>query len=1029
MPRIVDKGFEELLNENRGLASQYVPEWRPPDDEDPGVALLKIFAHMQEEIISRLNRVPEKSFGAFLEMLGMKLRPALPSRAPITFYLAEGLKEKVFVPAGTQIAAPRTGKHDALTFETAENFTASRAYIDEVFSVDPDNDAIYCHTAQLRDGKEFRLFRSSNIQKHALYLGHADLFRVNESSQINLLIKFSSEIDPEFLRSLRWKYWNGNEEKKIIPSISKQSEENLYRIILVPGEEIKEKEIGSKSCIWIECILESVIGWANLPTIKEIKIESVSLPGDIFIKPDRCLYNDQILDLTKKIYPLGRQPKIYDAFYITSKEAFSKRGGRVTITFKRDIKGEAKVVPTNDIELSWEYWNGAVWKALELEEDSNLGNILKGFLIFTCPKDLQETAIGGVKGLWIRVRLMNGNYGSFIIAPTDTENILTVQPVFYPPYLGKIEISYESDACALLQHCISYNNLEYKDVSEASRGLGFKPFLPINDSMETLYLGFKDPWSGETMSIFFSLLDEGTPDVRRPKIKWSYWSQAQNLEEVGDGKGEMDKPISKLVLVDGEGLAAGREIMLRQLFGQDESTELASISYIEGRTVYLDRVLGQSFTRAANVFRRLYLDAQDSTDDMTRAGILKCVTPYKHQKTPKFGRDSYWIIGSFNCDHHREPNAAMIRGVYPNTVWAEQVETIRDEILGSSEGEKGNTYRCNKRPVISPELWVRDGTVMPEEDKELLLSEGFELQEILDKTGKAVDTWIRWKAVDDFCGSSQKSRHYVLDEAAGEISFGDGIRGMIPPAGKNNIKISYKSGGGIQGNVAAGEISAPKTPVAGVGRVMNHVAAEGGSDVETMEELFSRGPRSVRSLERAVSREDFEALAKASSSYVARAKSFVDGPRLKVIVIPKGEEDKPAPSSILKKDVGDYIIKRSMSTVASYNLDIIEPTYKEIMVKAELILESVDLAGPLEKEVRDRLRRFFHPLTGGFDGAGWEFGRDVHISDVYAMLEGVKGVDHLEDLKLNDKPDDVAVKDHEMVCSGEHEIRLSFRSA
>ena len=69
MPKIVDKGFEELLNENRGLASQYVPEWRPPDDEDPGVALLKIFAHMQEEIISRLNRVPEKSFGAFLEML------------------------------------------------------------------------------------------------------------------------------------------------------------------------------------------------------------------------------------------------------------------------------------------------------------------------------------------------------------------------------------------------------------------------------------------------------------------------------------------------------------------------------------------------------------------------------------------------------------------------------------------------------------------------------------------------------------------------------------------------------------------------------------------------------------------------------------------------------------------------------------------------------------------------------------------------------------------------------------------------
>jgi hypothetical protein len=52
--------------------------------------------------------------------------------------------------------------------------------------------------------------------------------------------------------------------------------------------------------------------------------------------------------------------------------------------------------------------------------------------------------------------------------------------------------------------------------------------------------------------------------------------------------------------------------------------------------------------------------------------------------------------------------------------------------------------------------------------------------------------------------------------------------------------------------------------------------------------------------------------------------------------------------------------------------------------------------------VLDNLKAFFHPLTGGPgpERRGWPFGRSVFISEVYEVLEGTSGVDHVEFLTL-----------------------------
>jgi hypothetical protein len=44
------------------------------------------------------------------------------------------------------------------------------------------------------------------------------------------------------------------------------------------------------------------------------------------------------------------------------------------------------------------------------------------------------------------------------------------------------------------------------------------------------------------------------------------------------------------------------------------------------------------------------------------------------------------------------------------------------------------------------------------------------------------------------------------------------------------------------------------------------------------------------------------------------------------------------------------------------------------------------------------LERFLDPRTGGTDGTGWPFGRNVYVSELYELLEGITGVDYVPDL-------------------------------
>ncbi|HMQ35597.1 MAG TPA: putative baseplate assembly protein, partial [Chloroflexaceae bacterium] len=84
-PNLDDRRFQELVDDARRAIPRYCPEWTDHNVHDPGITLIELFAHMVETMLFRLNRVPEKSYITFMELMGVRLQEAAAARTDLTF--------------------------------------------------------------------------------------------------------------------------------------------------------------------------------------------------------------------------------------------------------------------------------------------------------------------------------------------------------------------------------------------------------------------------------------------------------------------------------------------------------------------------------------------------------------------------------------------------------------------------------------------------------------------------------------------------------------------------------------------------------------------------------------------------------------------------------------------------------------------------------------------------------------------------------------------------------------------------------
>jgi hypothetical protein len=125
-----------------------------------------------------------------------------------------------------------------------------------------------------------------------------------------------------------------------------------------------------------------------------------------------------------------------------------------------------------------------------------------------------------------------------------------------------------------------------------------------------------------------------------------------------------------------------------------------------------------------------------------------------------------------------------------------------------------------------------------------------------------------------------------------------------------------------------------------------------------------------------------------------------------LLVVPRSSEPKPTPSATLRDEVERAVAERAPATLVDgeRRLVVRGPSYVSVSIDADLAAAGGSVS-QLEARAREAVRAYLHPLTGGESGDGWRFGELPCRSDVFELLEGLDGVDHVAELSLRFETD------------------------
>lgn len=437
-----------------------------------------------------------------------------------------------------------------------------------------------------------------------------------------------------------------------------------------------------------------------------------------------------------------------------------------------------------------------------------------------------------------------------------------------------------------------------------------------------------------------------------------------------------------------------------------------------------------------NVWRRLRVHSDHSLA-FTREGSVHVEGPGPVAKTQegRVDEERYWLRVRLAERTYPAGQAPEIDFLRPNVARVRNLATERNEVVGVSDGTPGQRFGLAFRPVAPDTLRLE--VADPEEN----------------------GAFAPWEQQDDLLASRPEDRHFVFKAVAGEITFGDGNSGLIPPAGSQIVARRYQRGGGEGGNVAAGMINLPLSALTGIAEVSNPRHAAGGRDEERIEDFLACAPRRLRHRDRAVARDDFATLAQEVGG-VGLAKAIPllhpDHPGLPVpgaitiVVVPDNLEVMPEPTPGQIEAVCRYLEPRRLLTT---ELHVKGPEYVIIKVQATVQVEPYASFDSVGGEIIRAINTSLDPLQRDWrlvaqDGAagaeqaedgqpagceimlGGEVGRDLHPTSLYSVIQSVQHVRAISYLSVNGRAYDelrTAIEvpaDGLLVGSTGHEIKV-----
>lgn len=399
---------------------------------------------------------------------------------------------------------------------------------------------------------------------------------------------------------------------------------------------------------------------------------------------------------------------------------------------------------------------------------------------------------------------------------------------------------------------------------------------------------------------------------------------------------------------------------------------------------YIDRMMNEAFLSTAALRESIlnlsqmfgYKPSQQTSATCT---ITLTKTPGLDETVivPKGKRVFAQVEGADPIFFETTTDVTILAASPSGTVTVTEGTSVSEAFVGVSTGteQQGMTLYYPRVIKDSVRVFTKDGTIDPATGQPTLVE------------------WAPFERLIDANFYDRAFTTYVDENQYTYIIFGDGVSGQIPAV---NVEVyaTYKYGVGSLGNIGIGAVKGfyeADEITAKFASVTNTTAATGGSDPETIEEMRRSIPRSLRSLERAVTTQDYaDTCLQVAGVGLASATAAIST-NVTVYIAPTGgwQVDGTGadgqPSTNLINITQAYINKRKM---IGTTVTLAGPTYVPINITFSVTVNGAYLRSRVQDSIIAAVKSLL-----AFENR--KFGEIIGKAAVFRAVIDVPGVDYV----------------------------------
>ncbi|NEP00796.1 MAG: hypothetical protein F6K58_19445 [Symploca sp. SIO2E9] len=923
-------------------------------------------------------------------------------------------------------------------------------------------DLCFFDTDELDLSKDFYPFGEEPGFNDTFYLASKEVFS-KAGAQVTVNLVLSSDAPPVNTTGgveVRWEVWNGNSWEVVKHNAFGVSAANFTTggefTFTLPGQ-MEPQPVNGETNYW----LRTRIIRGNYGT-EEATAEQTST----ILKASRAITTTLTQAVSSGVSTL--QVNSVSNFQSNDRILI---GAETSQPEYAEINSIADNTLTLTKNLNWDHANGATVELFEQEVSSGTNTIkvdsVRGFL----PSDRLRIDPGTDKQEDLEIDSINFNENTLTLKSNLTQShlvetsvVLLPASALAPPVVKSIKLSYSyNSGDSPLSACLTYNDFTYVDCTAKANqdGSPFEPFTPTQDLRPTLYLGFDTPFANRPTT-FYAQVEPPAPGelATSPTIT----QKAVIIPEYTNPSGWVRLGI------EADQTSAMSQPGLVQFIGPTDLTKQTEFA----RELYWLRIRWQwGDFRVPPQLRQLLLNTTWATQTTTiESEILGSSNGNPNQT---FSTVQFPVLEGQQLEVREEEETEQQEEVW--VVWQEVANFYgsgpgnRHYLLNHLTGEVsfGNDQQGKIPPLGRNNirmLHYRTGggkqgnkpaqaitelkTTVPYVDSvtNLEAASGGAEQESLEWVKEQGPKTLRhrYKAVtaqdiEDlvYQASTDVARAWAITpqfnpkelqwlpsyhlqlEQSGMIKVSLWSQDNDPPVNYHlQVKINgpgqampYKEGtfsSEQPGNrqltyrVTASQFSVGSQWCVSIVN-LGDVNVSGDATIEypggSLTPSFNVPPKTINPAD--------------NSPYLNRE----DVGRVELIILPQSSARQPTPSLGLLNSVEQYIRARCVPTL---DLRVTGPYWVKVKVTTEVVPVSLEVAPAVVVALKEALNHFLHPLTGGVEGQGWPFGRQPHKSDLYQLIESVKGVNYVKSLSIDLAQIPEEQRHRFLIYSGEHQI-------